>query len=152
MFYFYLICKYLKVKVRQLNKKVKQLKRWNNIRRHMKNILRSYDALFREITQYNITYWSKFLIVFWIGFGTFSVIFLIIFLNQNSNIAIKLICLYSGIANRGWGGGGTTPPTPPPRNGPKNQLTFLFKAFFSFFFANRILHAVKCIKMNFFST
>ena len=49
------------------------------------------------------------------------------------------------------GGGGVVPPTPP-RDGPKNQLTFLFKAFFSFFFANHILHAVKCIKMNFFST
>ena len=40
----------------------------------------------------------------------------------------------------------------PPRNGQKNQLTFLFKAFFRFFFANRIIHAVICIKMNFFST
>ena len=46
------------------------------------------------------------------------------------------------------GGGGTTPP----RDGPKNQLTFLFKAFFSFFFANHILHAVICIQMEFFST
>ena len=47
------------------------------------------------------------------------------------------------------GGGGVLPPYPP-RDGQKNQLTFLFKAFFSFFFANHILHAVKCIKMNFF--
>ena len=39
----------------------------------------------------------------------------------------------------------------PPRDGPKNQLTFLFKAFFSFF-ANHILHAVICIKIEFFST
>ena len=46
------------------------------------------------------------------------------------------------------GGGGTTPY--PPRDDPKNQLTFLFKAFFSFFFANHILHAVICIKMDFF--
>ena len=30
------------------------------------------------------------------------------------------------------GGWGVLPPTPP-RDGPKNQLTFLFKAFFSFF-------------------
>ena len=46
------------------------------------------------------------------------------------------------------GGRGVLPPYPP-RDGPKNQLTFLFKAF-SVFFANHILHAVKCIKMNFF--
>ena len=39
--------------------------------------------------------------------------------------------IIAGIANRGWGGG-YYPPTPP-RDGPKNQLTFLFKAFFSFF-------------------
>ena len=38
--------------------------------------------------------------------------------------------LQPGIANRGVGG---TTPLPPPRDGPKNQLTFLFKAFFSFF-------------------
>ena len=53
-----------------------------------------------------------------------------------------------GFANRGVRG--VVPPTPP-RDGPKNQLTFLFKAFFQFFFANHILHAVKCIKI-FFST
>ena len=63
----------------------------------------------------------------------------------------KVIWNQAGIANRG-GRGVVPPPTPLPRNGPKNQLTFLFKAFFSFFFANHILHAVKCIKMNFFST
>ena len=62
---------------------------------------------------------------------------------------IDPLCIKSGIANRGWG---VLPPTPPPRDGPKNQLTFLFKAFFSFFFAYHILHAVICIKMEFFST
>ena len=49
------------------------------------------------------------------------------------------------------GGWGVLPPTPLEMV-PKNQLTFLFKAFFSFFFANHILHAVICIKMEFFST
>ena len=58
---------------------------------------------------------------------------------------------YNQASPIGGGGGGYYPPSPP-RDGPKNQLTFLFKAFFSFFFANHILHAVKCIKMNFFST
>ena len=53
--------------------------------------------------------------------------------------------------HRQQGGRGVVPPTPP-RDGPKNQLTFLFKAFFSFFSANHILPAVICIKMEFFST
>ena len=94
IFYFCFVCKYLKVKVAQLNLSVKQIKPNIQSRRNMKNILYSYDALIREISQYNATYWSKFLAIFWIGFGTFVVITLIIFLGEDSHIVIKLLCSY----------------------------------------------------------
>ena len=94
IFYFCFVCKYLKVKVAQFNKNVKKLKQDIVVQRNIKNILHSYSALFLEINLYNTTYWSKFLLVFWIGFGTFVVIFVHIVLYQDSHIAILLISSY----------------------------------------------------------
>ena len=42
----------------------------------MKKIVYNFDALYREINEYNVTYWSKFLFSFWITNGT-AIVFLL---------------------------------------------------------------------------
>ena len=58
--FFYLLCRYLRLKLKNLNKRVLDMK--NQIRfMSIENILRSFDEIFQEISEYNTTYWSKFL-------------------------------------------------------------------------------------------
>ena len=51
---------------------MKRKKRFQRIR----EILHSFDVIYREINEYNTTYWSKFLASVWIFFGS-----IVIFLN-----------------------------------------------------------------------
>ena len=51
---------------------MKTIKQTKTLR--IRNILHSYDALYREIDEYNTTYWSQFLFSVWLFFGVFLVI------------------------------------------------------------------------------
>ena len=59
----------------------------------MKNILRSFDAVYREIDEYNATYRSKFLFIVWtlIVLPMVMEIYLLLFTNTNLIIRISLI-------------------------------------------------------------
>ena len=66
--FFYLLCRYLRLKLKNLNKSVSDMK--NGIRlMSIENILRSFDQIFQEISEYNTTYWSKFLFNVLISFS-----------------------------------------------------------------------------------
>ena len=68
----------------------------NNKRfKNFKRILHSFDALYREIDEYNTTYWSKFLFIIWSLFGALAAqqSFIVIF--TDINIILRLITCYA---------------------------------------------------------
>ena len=88
---FYILCKYFLIKLKEMNRMFKEEKRMNTNR--IRNILRSFDALYREINEYNTTFWSKFLIIIWLLFGIIIVfsVFIIIFTPIVIGIRIAII-------------------------------------------------------------
>ena len=72
--FFIIICRYSLVKLVDLNTKMKNFKKNKIITRiRISKILHSYNSLYREIDEYNTTYWSKFLFSVWLFFGVFLV-------------------------------------------------------------------------------
>ena len=87
---FYILCKYFLIKLKEMNRLLKEEKRMNTNR--IRNILRSFDALYREINEYNTTFWSKFLLIIWLLFGIIIIftIFMIIFTPIRMEIKIAI--------------------------------------------------------------
>ena len=73
--YFHFICKYLKLKLKNLNKELRDIQVNKNFTR-IPRILRSLDALYREIEEYNVTYWSKFMFIIWLIWGAACLLWL----------------------------------------------------------------------------
>ena len=67
--YFYILCQYFRMKCKNLCKSIEQMRCGIRFLK-INEILQSFDALYREISEYNDTYWSKFLFCFWGTFGT----------------------------------------------------------------------------------
>ena len=57
-------------------------------------LLNSFDALYREINEYNVTYWSKFLFIIWICFGTIIVLQIQFVIYKNVIFIIRFILIY----------------------------------------------------------
>jgi hypothetical protein len=83
MTYFYIICLYLKLKLRNVNNNIRKFfeKNYKMTNRRMKNILISLDSIISEINTYNNDLWSKHLMIVLISvilaldFALFEVIF-----------------------------------------------------------------------------
>ena len=71
--YFYLISKYLKSKLKNNMIFLTEMIEQNKMLR-IEEILRSLDNNYREITDYNTTYWSMFLLTVWIVFALLDVV------------------------------------------------------------------------------
>ena len=77
MVYLYLICYYLKAKIRSINKRAIHLmetKRYESLYQLMASI----DKIYAEVNEYNMTFWSKYLLMFWLTFGAVIVFLMII--------------------------------------------------------------------------
>jgi hypothetical protein len=63
MTYFYIICLYLKLKLRNANNSIRTgfQKKYKITNHRMKNILKSLDSIISEINTYNNDFWSKYL-------------------------------------------------------------------------------------------
>ena len=72
--YFYLISKYVKSKLKNIMKHLSEVIKQNNRMERIEGILRSLDNIYREITDYNTTYWSLFFLMIWIVFAILVVI------------------------------------------------------------------------------
>ena len=92
IFLFYILCKYILIKLKQLNQMLKKEKRINSMR--IRNILHSCDALYREINEYNSTYWSKFLLIIWSLLGVTIIFLLYLVLFGSIPILIKISITY----------------------------------------------------------
>jgi len=65
MIYFYIICYYLKIKLRNANNYVRKIfgRKMKVNRLNIKNILHTINAIHREINEYNTDYWSIYLMI-----------------------------------------------------------------------------------------
>ena len=93
--YFIIICKYILFKLNNLNSQLKhntQSKSNNNNR--IRNILHSYDSLYREIGEYNTTYWSQFLFSVWLFFGAYNILGLHITFLPHIPLVMRILLAY----------------------------------------------------------
>jgi len=63
--YFYIICYYLKSKLKVINERLRQKNRLLNLYK----IIKQLNSIYSEIDEYNNNYWSKFLFWVWMLFG-----------------------------------------------------------------------------------
>jgi hypothetical protein len=94
--YFYLICYYLKFKIRNINNAIQfYTKRRNIERENLKQILETLTSIYSEIHEYNKIYWSKFAVILLVFFVTFmnTVLFLVLF--NEMHIILKLSLSYA---------------------------------------------------------
>src|ERR1700743_2535863 len=92
LLYYYIIVYYLKYKLISINTFIKELARNNNKRKNnlfIIEVIRDlYDTYF-DINEYNNNYWSKYLLIIWITFGTIISFVGFLALNSYVNIIIK---------------------------------------------------------------
>jgi hypothetical protein len=64
--YFYIICLYLKLKLRNANNSIRKCfdRKYKMSNHRMKNILKSLNSIASEINTYNNDLWSKYLMIF----------------------------------------------------------------------------------------
>ena len=93
MFYFYIICLYLKIKINSLNDRLIEMNRSKQFMR-IRGILKAFDSLYVEINEYNTTFWSKFLFAFWLIFGSIFVLLLYSYCFTNLPFLLKMIFFY----------------------------------------------------------
>ena len=92
IFVLFILCKYFLLKLKSLNQLLREKKRMNSNR--IRNILRSCDALYREINEYNSTYWSKFLFNIWSLLGILIVFMIHVIIFISIPIIIKISLIY----------------------------------------------------------
>src|SRR5262249_45458607 len=90
--YFYIVCKYLNLKLMALNEcviEIKYKKHFSKIRQ----ILGSFREIYLEISEYNQTYFSNFIFLIWLIFGSINIIslYIVFFVPV---ITILRICLF----------------------------------------------------------
>jgi hypothetical protein len=96
MTYFYIICLYLKLKLRNANNSIRISfeKKCKMSYRIMKNILKSLDSIISEINTYNNDFWSKYLmfvlmtVILVVDLAFFVAIF------GKLNFFIKIVIIY----------------------------------------------------------
>ena len=89
---FCIICKYFIIKLKELNEIMRKMKIINSNK--IKNILNSFDFIYREIDEYNTTYWSKFLCNIWFFFGVFIVVLIFLTFFSNAPSLYKILIFY----------------------------------------------------------
>ena len=92
IFLFFIICKYFLIKLKERNRILKDENRMNTNR--IRNILVTHDSLYRELNEYNLTFFSKFILIIWsiLGFIIINLIYLIIF--GRIQILLKITVIY----------------------------------------------------------
>ena len=92
IFLFFILCKYFLIKLKEKNRLLREEKRMNP--NTIRYILRAFDVLYREINEYNSTYWSKFLLNIWSLLGIFIVCLLYLCVFGSIPILIRLSAGY----------------------------------------------------------
>ena len=94
LIYFYIICYYIKLKIREIHKRIYQLSKGIDSKDNIISIMKSMNKLYEEIAEYNITYWSKFLLSFWFTFGSATVLLIFSVLFVSMILLTKIAYFY----------------------------------------------------------
>jgi hypothetical protein len=112
--YFYIICLYLKLKLRNTNNSIRKCfeKKYKTTNRRIKNILISMDCIISEINTYNNDLWSKYLMIVLVSvilvvdliffeaiFGKMNLFFKTIFFYGSSAFFLILIILINAASS-----------------------------------------------------
>ena len=89
--YLYILCKYLRIKFNNVNQELIQMKSGIRFIR-IRHTIHTLDALYREINEYNSTYWSKFLFIVWLTYGT-TIVFLSMVLLFSELHLLPFLCV-----------------------------------------------------------
>ena len=90
--FFLIICLYLKHKINRMNETAKQMIR-NKSFSDIGRLLRRYHWICDEINEYNVTYWSKFLFVFWLTSGINLILVLFITFFSYLELFLRIIII-----------------------------------------------------------
>jgi hypothetical protein len=99
MIYFYFICLYLKLKLRNANNSITKSfnRKFKMTNYKMKNILKSLDSIISEINIYNNDFWSKYLmIVLTLVIIAFDILLFQSFFGK-MNLFFKILLFYGSI-------------------------------------------------------
>ena len=91
--FFLIICLYLKHKINRMKETAKQMIRSKGFA-NIGGLLRRYHWICDEITEYDDTYWSKFLFVFWLTFGINLILFLFIIIFSSMELFLRIIIAF----------------------------------------------------------
>jgi hypothetical protein len=96
MTYFYIICLYLKLKLRNANNSIRKSfeKKYKMNNYRMKNILKSLNSIVSEINTYNNDFWSKYLMIVLIIFIIALDLLLFQSIFGKMNFSLKMILFY----------------------------------------------------------
>ena len=91
---FHFICTYLRIKVKTLNSTAERMTRSRKLVK-IRELIRSYHLVANEIHDYNVSYWSKFLLNFWLSYGLTVILLLhsVVFISMQ--LLLKLIFIYT---------------------------------------------------------
>ena len=94
--YYFLVCKYLNIKLKNSNEELILMKKENH-HGEIRKVLETFNAIYCEIKEYDSTYISKFLFTVWLLIGTLVVIIIYIGVFSNSKFIVKIIFHYGTI-------------------------------------------------------
>ena len=94
--FFLIICLYLKHKINRMNETAKQMIRSKRFENNGK-LLRRYHWICDEINEYNVTYWSKFLFVFWLTSGINLILMLFITFFSSLELLLRIMSVIGAI-------------------------------------------------------
>ena len=92
IFLFYILCKYFLIKLKELNRLLREEKRMKANR--IRNILRECNVIYSGIDEYNSTYWSKFLLIIWFLLGNLNVFIIYVIIFVTMPIFIRFSMMY----------------------------------------------------------
>ena len=100
IFIFYCVCEYFKIKLRQVNQELRQsCSAYRNLSL-VNRSLETLNVIQREIKHSDTKYWSKFLGVFWMEFGTLTTIGIIIAIEISLTIILLFVILSAASVNK----------------------------------------------------
>ena len=93
---FYCVCEYFKIKLRQVNQELKQSCSAYRNPSLVNRSLETLNVIQQEIKHSDVKYWSKFLGVFWMEFGTYVTIGIILAIEiyHTSDLLFLVLTLY----------------------------------------------------------
>ena len=90
-FYFYIVCYFIRSKIKINNELLLQM---NVSKKILVKICNNFDLIYTEINDYNSKFWSKYFLVFWTTLGTLNVFLLYIAVFVDLVIIYKLMFFY----------------------------------------------------------